>query len=57
MPLMGDFLVNEKYTFEIGVRGKSSSQLQGVKNSYVAADDIEAGALHKIPLWLFGFPY
>ncbi len=57
LPLMGDFLVNEKYTFEIGGRGKSSSQLQGVKNSYVAADDIEAGALHKIPLWLFGFLY
>ena len=53
----GDFKVNSKYVFEIGGKNKSNYQIAGLKNAYIASDDIETGALNKIPLWLFGFLY
>jgi len=53
----GDFLVNEKYTFEIGGKNKESKQIKGIENGYIAADGIEYGYKNKIPLWLFGFLY
>jgi len=53
----GDFLVDNKYTFEIGGKNKSFKQIADVPNSYVVADDIEIGFGNKIPLWLFGFLY
>ncbi len=56
-PLKGDFLVDEKYTFEIGGRNKTTTQLKGVKNAFVASDDLEVGMANKIPLYLFGFLY
>ncbi len=56
-PKRGDFLVDEKYTFEIGGKEKGFKQIQDIPNSFVAADGIETGLRHKIPLWLFGFLY
>ncbi len=56
LPLKGDFYIDEK-TFEIGGKGKSNKQLQGIDQSYVVLDDIEAGIGNKIPLWLFGLLY
>ncbi|MCH7400621.1 AAA family ATPase [Belliella kenyensis] len=53
----GDFRVDRKYTFEIGGKNKTSEQIKGVKNSFIAADDIEYGNQKRIPLWLFGFLY
>jgi len=53
----GDFLVNEKQTFEIGGKNKSFAQIADMSNSFVVADDIEIGFGNKIPLWLFGFLY
>ncbi len=53
----GDFLVDEKYTVEIGGKNKSFNQIKDIKNSFVVADDIEIGFKNKIPLWLFGFLY
>ncbi len=53
----GDFLVNEKYTFEVGGKSKGFSQIRDIENSFIAADDIEIGFGNKIPLWLFGFLY
>ena len=53
----GDFLVNEKYTIEIGGKNKDFSQIKGIENSFVLADDIEIGFGNKIPLWLMGFLY
>ncbi|MFN4971607.1 MAG: ATP-binding protein [Bacteroidota bacterium] len=53
----GDFLVNGKYTFEVGGKSKSKKQIKSVKNSYIAADMLEYGFDTKIPLWLFGFLY
>ncbi len=53
----GDFLVADKYTFEVGGKNKSFSQFKGIDNSFLAVDDIETGIGKKIPLWLFGFLY
>ncbi len=54
---VGDFVVDKKFTFEVGGRNKSYAQLKGVEQAYVVADDIEVGFKDKIPLWLFGFLY
>jgi len=53
----GDFLVDKKYTFEIGGKGKTKHQIDGIENAFIAADEIEFGFNQKIPLWLFGFLY
>ena len=53
----GDFLVDGKYTFEVGGKGKGFNQIKDVPNSYVVNDDVEIGIGNKIPLWLFGFLY
>jgi len=53
----GDFLVDNKYIFEIGGKNKSFKQIEDLPNSYVVSDDIEIGYKNKIPLWLFGFLY
>ena len=57
MPVSGDFLVDNTFTFEIGGKGKSMHQVKGTEKSYIAADEIEIGIGEKIPLWLFGFLY
>lgn len=56
-PERGDFLVDKRYTIEIGGKNKGRKQLQGLDNAYIAADDIEYGHGRTIPLWLFGFLY
>ena len=53
----GDFLIDAKYTVEIGGKNKSFNQIKDLENSFVVADDIEVGFGNKIPLWLFGFLY
>lgn len=57
IPTKGDFLVDDKYLFEIGGKNKSFKQIKDIPNSFVVADDIETGFRNKIPLWLFGFLY
>ena len=57
IPRQGDFLVEDRYLFEIGGRSKGSSQIANAKNAFVVQDDIEAGYGHTVPLWLFGFLY
>lgn len=52
-----DFLVNEKYVFEIGGKDKKAAQIKDLKNAFIVADNIEFGFKNKIPLWLFGFMY
>lgn len=56
-PDKGDFLVDGKFLFEVGGKNKSTIQLEGASNAFIAADDIEYGYKEKIPLWLFGFLY
>lgn len=53
----GDFLINEKYTFEIGGKNKKQVQIQNIDNSFIAKDNIEIGVGNVIPVWLFGFLY
>ena len=53
----GDFIVDDKYTIEVGGKNKSFKQIKDLDNSYVVADDIETGNANKIPLYLFGFLY
>ena len=56
-PKKGDFLVDNRYLFEIGGKNKGFKQIKDIENSFVVADDIEIGFGAKIPLWLFGFLY
>lgn len=58
-PHKGDFLVDQKYYFEVGGPKKATGQLAGLpeQRAYYALDQIELGYQHKIPLWLFGFLY
>jgi predicted AAA+ superfamily ATPase len=53
----GDFLVENRYTVEIGGKNKSFKQVKDITSAFVVADDIEVGFGNKIPLWLFGFLY
>lgn len=53
----GDFMIDNRYLFEVGGKGKGFAQIRDIPDSYVAADDIEFGFGNKIPLWLFGFLY
>ena len=56
-PPKGDFMIDGQYIFELGGRNKDFSQIQGIDNAYVVADEIELGVGKKIPLWMFGFLY
>ncbi len=53
----GDFLVDGKYTIEIGGKGKSSAQIKGVEHACLAVDEIEIGFGNKLPLWMLGMLY
>ncbi len=57
LPEKGDFLLNDKYTFEIGGKNKTQSQIAGIKDAFLVKDDIETGVKIIIPLWLFGLLY
>lgn len=54
---VSDFLVNNKYTFEVGGRKKGKTQIKDIENSYVVKDDIEYAYSNVIPLWAFGLNY
>ena len=54
---VGDFLVDGRYIFEVGGKGKKFKQIKDLSDSYVVNDDVEIGMGNKIPLWLFGFLY
>lgn len=54
---ISDFLIDGKYTFEVGGKKKKQSQLQNISEGYVVKDDIETGYGNIIPLWEFGILY
>lgn len=56
-PKKGDFLVEQKYTFEVGGKNKTFKQIADESEAYLAMDELEYGTSRKIPLWLFGFLY
>lgn len=57
IPHSGDFIVNDKFIFEIGGKNKTQHQIRDLTNAYLVLDDIENGIFNRIPLWLFGFLY
>ena len=52
-----DFIVDKKYTFELGGKNKKQKQIKDIKDSYLVKDDIEYGSANIIPLWTFGLLY
>ena len=52
-----DFIVDKKYTFEIGGKNKTKKQIAKLENAFVAKDSVEIGFGNNIPVWLFGFMY
>lgn len=57
MPKCGDVLVDDTYTFEIGGKGKTKKQIEGLTDAYVVHDELEIGFQNSIPLWIFGLLY
>jgi predicted AAA+ superfamily ATPase len=57
MPKQGDFLINHKWTFEIGGKRKSREQIVKVDNAWIVKDEIETASTGVIPLWMFGLLY
>lgn len=57
MPNQGDLMVDGKWLFEVGGKGKGFKQIKDIESSYVVSDDMEIGYGNKIPLWLFGLLY
>lgn len=56
-PKKGDFLLNDRYTIEVGGADKSFDQIKDIPESFLAIDNVEFGRGNRIPLWLFGFLY
>ena len=52
-----DFIINDKYTFEVGGKSKGQKQIEGIENAWIVKDDIEQPILNAIPLWMFGLLY
>lgn len=57
MPKQGDFLVDNKFTFEVGGKGKSKKQIADIENAWVVKDDLEFPVGGQLPLWMFGLLY
>lgn len=53
----GDFVIDGKYTVEVGGKGKGFEQIKDIEESYVATDGIAVSSGNKVPLWIFGFLY
>lgn len=51
----GDFIVNNKYVFEVGGASKKIKQIAKIPHSYLAISDTQVGIKNKIPLWIFGW--
>jgi hypothetical protein len=50
-------MVDGRYLFEVGGKGKGFAQIRNQEDSFVVADEIEIGMGNKIPLWMFGLLY
>jgi len=57
IPEKGDFLIENKYLFEVGGHSKGKHQITGKENAYILKDDIDIGVGNVIPMWLIGFLY
>ena len=57
LPKQGDFIINNKFTFEVGGKAKGRKQIKNVKNAWLVKDDIETPVAGVLPLWMFGVLY
>jgi len=57
LPPQGDFILDNRFTFEVGGKQKTSKQITGLPDAFVVRDDIETGTASSLPLWAFGFLY
>jgi predicted AAA+ superfamily ATPase len=54
----GDFIINDKITFEVGGKNKTSKQIKHQENSFRVLDDYTFTSQKEIiPIWLLGFLY
>ena len=53
----GDFVVDHKYTFEVGGADKTFKQIADLPDSFILADNIEYATGKKLPLWIIGLTY
>ena len=56
-PTAGDFMIDKKYVFEVGGKGKTFDQIKDLPDSFLAVDNTEIGRKNRIPLWVFGMMY
>jgi hypothetical protein len=56
-PKKGDFLIDDRFLFEVGGKNKTFDQIADIPDSYLAVDDTEVGHGNRIPLWMFGLLY
>jgi predicted AAA+ superfamily ATPase len=52
-----DFIIDGKYTFEVGGKNKGQKQIDGIENAWIVKDNIELPMLNTIPLWMIGLLY
>lgn len=52
-----DFMIDGKYTFEVGGKSKGQKQIEGIENAWIVKDEIELPMLNAIPLWMIGLLY
>lgn len=53
----GDFVIDQKYIFEVGGADKTFKQIAGLPDSYILADNMEFATGCKLPLWIVGLTY
>jgi predicted AAA+ superfamily ATPase len=53
----GDFLIDDRFTFEIGGKQKSYAQIADITDSFVVRDELEYPIGKALPLWIFGLLY
>lgn len=53
----GDFIVDGKYTLEIGGKNKSNAQINHIPHAHRVLDNVVVPYGNVIPLWMFGFLY
>jgi len=56
-PQYGDFVVDDKFTFEVGGKTKKKRQVGNIQDAWVVKDDIEIGSSGVVPLWVMGMLY
>lgn len=52
---VADFLIDKRFTFEVGGKSKMKKQIIGIPDAYLAKDGIEIGFSNVISVWIFGF--